>query len=140
MNVEKMKAAMEAICAEQGWELANFYAINGDKLDCSGQAFVVVNAALAEYQTASQKYTFASGVGLPGRVWAGDKTEWCPNVQNLDPTKYARLQLAKDMGIKACLGVPYKQDGKFYGVMEFFSTEEKASDEGAAAAALREFD
>lgn len=34
----------------------------------------------------------------------------------------------KELGIKTSLGVPYKQDGIFMGVMEFFDIEERQCD------------
>ena len=42
------------------------------------------------YQSESTDYPFKKGAGLPGRVWESMGHEWCPNVQKLDPAKYAR--------------------------------------------------
>jgi two-component system sensor histidine kinase/response regulator len=128
MEISKLISTMESICSQHGWPLGNFYILRNDNLDCSGQEFCLKNPFLGSYQRESQKYTFQIGVGLPGRVWQNLNYEWVDNVQNLDGSKYARLGLAKELGVKACLGVPYKQNGTFMGVMEFFDINEKKCD------------
>lgn len=128
MDSSKLKSTMESICSQYGWPLGNFYMLADDKLDCAGQEFCLKNPDLGTYQTESQKYTFQKGVGLPGRVWQNLNYEWVDNVQNLDGSKYARLELAKELVVKTSLGVPYKQNGIFMGVMEFFDIEERQCD------------
>ena len=80
---------------------------------------------MTNFQKDSTEYVFKKGHGLPGRVWESLTHEWCPNVQKLDPSKYARRQLAIDCGVKACCGVAHIEDEVFMGVMEFFLFEQK---------------
>jgi hypothetical protein len=62
------------------------------------------------------------------------------NVQNLDGSKFARLELAKELGVKTSLGVPYKQNGTFMGVMEFFDIKEKKCDSSMVEDIMRKCD
>ena len=71
--------------------------VEGDK--------IVVDAAASSGPAAwidgSCGVTFTKGQGLSGRAWAaGGAVEFAPNVQVLDPSKYGRLDLAKQLGIK----------------------------------------
>lgn len=120
---------LQKICDDQGWELANFFALDGDRLTSKGQPFVVKNPALTSFQHKSLEVTFEEGKGLVGRVWAGGEHEWCMDVRTLDPTKYKRQGIAKDCGVSTCVGVPFYKGGNFVGVAEFFSTQTKPEDE-----------
>ncbi|GJQ59512.1 MAG: hypothetical protein D8M57_09565 [Candidatus Scalindua sp. AMX11] len=121
MDSAKMLSTMEGICNQHGWHLGVFYLLEDDRLNCAGQETCIKNPHLRAYQEECKKYKFKKGVGVPGRVWQNQNYEWVNNVQNLDVSEYPRAAPAKTMGIKASLGVPYKQDGNFMGVMEFFN-------------------
>jgi hypothetical protein len=53
---------------------------------------------------------------------ANHEPEWCDDVSKLPEDKYHRKQLAKDTGIKACVGIPFPLP-KPTGIMEFFLTK-----------------
>ncbi|MGI8425210.1 MAG: GAF domain-containing protein, partial [Actinomycetota bacterium] len=76
---------------------------------------------LADFSAMSQGMTFASGVGLPGRVWASGQSAWIPDVQE-DPN-FPRLPAARKVGLHGAFCFPLPAAGGLIGVMEFFSAE-----------------
>ena len=126
--IGSIKGTLEAICKKHNFALGNYYAVKGDEVTCAGQDFYIADAKMSKFQSESTKYPFKKGSGLPGRVWDSKGHEWCSNVQKLDPSKYARRQLAIDTGVKACIGVAHTEGGVVKGIMEFFLFDEKAED------------
>ena len=71
--------------------------VDGDKIVVDAAA----SSGLLDIVARETGVTFTKGQGLPGRAWAaGGTVEFAPNVQALDPSKYGRLDLAKQLGIK----------------------------------------
>lgn len=124
--MDNLASTIESLCKSCNFVIGNYYIMSGDQVTCKSQPFFIngTGDGLTAFQDKSQGFPFGKGKGLPGRVWASNGHEWCPNVQNLPSDKYARKQLAIDNGIKACLGVAHTEGGTFKGVMEFFLTTE----------------
>jgi len=60
---------------------------------------------LNEYGEYSTRFSFAFGVGLPGRVFATGKHSWERHVDDQDPTLFKRCGGAKVYGIKTGFGI-----------------------------------
>ncbi|MEO5958468.1 MAG: response regulator [Opitutaceae bacterium] len=69
-----------------------------------------------EFATESRHLAFASGQGLPGRVWASGQTEWCRD--RINP-----------VGLPEWIGFPIKLRHEVVGVMGFFSRKMIRRDE-----------
>ncbi len=115
-------------CKASGCCFSNFYKVDGDKLTCAGTDFWE-DACCKGFKAASEGFTFTSGTGLPGRVWASQGQEVCANVQTLDPSKFARMDKAKEFGLKGAVGI-----WKNGGVYEFFSEKELTEADAKALA------
>jgi hypothetical protein len=61
---------------------------------------------MQEYGEYSVNFSFASGVGLPGRVYASGEPSWECQINEADPKAFARVGGAKVYGIKTGLGIP----------------------------------
>ena len=85
----------------------------------------------AEFVAASRWTTFAPGVGLPGRVWAGDELLWIADTAG-DPN-FPRLRVAAAEGLRAGFGVPIRLDGQVVGVLEFLSRRVREPDQESLA-------
>ena len=70
--------------------------------------------------------TFASGVGLPGRVLASGEPFWITNVAN--DGNFPRLELARAADLHAAFGFPIKDSKGVVGVMEFLAREVRPPD------------
>lgn len=63
-------------------------------------------ANLHEYGEYSTKFSFPSGVGLPGRVYATGKSSWECRLDLQDPKIFERAGGAKVYGVKTGVGIP----------------------------------
>lgn len=72
-------------------------------------------------------HTFATGVGLPGRVWATGSPAWISDVR-LDHN-FRRQAAAQAAGLRSGFGFPILSAGAISGVMEFFSETVQSPDQ-----------
>lgn len=84
--------------------------------------------ALDAFLRQSLVTTFASGVGLPGRVLASGEPDWITNV--VVDGNFPRLELAREAGLHAAFGFPIKGSHGVLGVIEFFTREVRPPDTG----------
>jgi signal transduction histidine kinase len=72
-----------------------------------------------EFGHVSKEFTFAPGIGLPGRVWASAQATWIPDV--VADRNFLRAPLAAQEGLHSGVGLPVTVRGEVIGVMGFFS-------------------
>jgi len=82
---------------------------------------------VAEFVEITINSTFASGVGLPGRVWASGKPAWITDV--LKDANFPRLRTAAAAGLHAAFGFPIVIRDRVHGVMEFLSRQPRPLDD-----------
>jgi bHLH-MYC and R2R3-MYB transcription factors N-terminal len=61
---------------------------------------------LCEYGAYSTNFSFAPGVGLPGRVYTSGQPTWERKVNEADPTRFERAGGAQVYGVKTAIGIP----------------------------------
>jgi hypothetical protein len=83
-------------------ELRLFHAGHATRSDLDPALFCQMH----EYGEYSVKFSFASGVGLPGRVYATGEPSWECQIDEADPTLFVRAGGAKVYGIKTGLAIP----------------------------------
>lgn len=71
----------------------------------------------------TRKTTFSSGVGLPGRVWAGAKPVWIPDV--VHDIDFLRAPIAAEEGLYVACAFPIFGGSEILAVIEFFSRNMK---------------
>ncbi|MDP8965695.1 MAG: HAMP domain-containing histidine kinase, partial [Cyanobacteriota bacterium] len=84
---------------------------------------------LERFRSASTTLTFAPGMGLPGRVWLSKQPEWRRDVSAESNEVYLRSQLAKEVGLKAGLGIPILTTDGVLAVLVFYMFESQDQDE-----------
>jgi hypothetical protein len=83
-------------------ELRLFHAGHATRSDLDPALFCQMH----EYGEYSVKFSFAPGVGLPGRVYATGVPSWECQIDKADPRLFERAGGAKVYGIKTALGIP----------------------------------
>lgn len=83
-------------------ELRLFHAGHASRSDLDPALFCQMH----EYGEYSVKFSFASGVGLPGRVYATGEPSWECQIDEADPKLFVRAGGAKVYGIKTGLAIP----------------------------------
>jgi PAS domain S-box-containing protein len=71
------------------------------------------------FETRTKEFLFASGEGLPGRVWATGEPLWIPNLA--DDNNFPRAAFALREGLQSACGLPILAGSEVCGVLEFFS-------------------
>ncbi len=101
-----LTVALQKICQFTGWSFGEAWIPSFNSQNLTYSCSWYSNQKLAEFSNASKKITFAADVGLPGRVWASKQPEWIEDVSIAGNNIFLRASLAKQVGIKAGLGVP----------------------------------
>jgi PAS domain S-box-containing protein len=112
---------LRAVSENLGWDVGFVWMPNGDRsaLSCL-QSWHEPDLLVAEFEQASCSRTFASGEGLPGRVWASSQPAWILDV-TADPVAFARAASAAKYGLHSAVASPLVVGEKSLGVIEFFT-------------------
>ncbi len=111
---------LQAICESLEWDLGEFWSVDQQAavLRCvetwNSPAF-----AVPEFEAKTRQITFASGVGLPGRVWASGSPLWMTDV--VEDFHFLRAEIAAQVGLQGAFGFPIKSGSETLGVITFFS-------------------
>ena len=131
-EAETLRAAttgiLQAICESLGWEYGALWSVDrhAGVLRCE-DAWHVPAASFTGFAASSRRMTFATGIGLPGRVWASGAPVWVPDV--LNDANFPRAASAAQDGLHAALGVPVCAGNDVLGVMEFFARQIRVPDD-----------
>ncbi len=112
---------LREICEAASWPLAQVWMPrrnSGDELLELGPVSYASHPTMGEQlRTASARFTFARGEGLPGRAWAQQSAVWTPDI-SADPA-FRRGLIAKRLGLKCGLALPIITGGQLFAVVGF---------------------
>ncbi len=119
---------LHKICDATGWAYGDVWApsLNGHHLVCL-RAWHSPSVELENFKQKSTRFTFAPGVGFPGRIWSSGKPAWILDVTQ--DTNFPRASIARECGLKAGTGVPILNNDEVVAVMSFFIFERREKDE-----------
>ncbi|OCR02224.1 histidine kinase [Oscillatoriales cyanobacterium USR001] len=110
-------------CTTIGWDFAEAWIpTEGENsvLICS-EGWYASDLNLEEFRRFSKRFTFAKGVGLPGKIWLSAQPEWIEDIsKDRTPVFVDRIGIATKMGLKACFGVPIRTSGQILAILIFF--------------------
>jgi signal transduction histidine kinase/integral membrane sensor domain MASE1/CheY-like chemotaxis protein len=117
---------LERICHALEWPYGGLWMVDRDtdRLRCA--ATWTTASAFDEFARVSRSQRFASGVGLPGRVWATGREAWVEDVQ-LD-TNFPRADDARAAGFRGGFAFPIRLGDQTIGVIECFNRTVLAPD------------
>ncbi|OAI49359.1 hypothetical protein AYO44_06405 [Planctomycetaceae bacterium SCGC AG-212-F19] len=128
-NAESALAiTLQQVCAATGWALGEAWVptADGRYLACS-PAWHCRAPGLDAYRQASLPLRFAPGEGLPGRVWASQRSLWIQDVRR-DP-QFLRAEAATAAGLRAAFAIPVLARGEVLAVIGFFAAEARCEDQ-----------
>ena len=119
---------LEAICKTLDWEHGALWMVDREAalLRCV-ETWHPPEVRFPNFEAASRQHSFPPGIGLPGRVWAGGKPAWIPDVTQ--DSNFPRAPVADKEGLHAAFALPILLGPEVLGVMEFFSREIREPDE-----------
>ena len=110
------------------WDVGGLWYVDADAnvLRCS-DVWYAPGVNVHAFIDATQRGAFASGMGLPGRVWSSRKAFWIPDVVVDD--NFPRAAEAAEGGLHSAFAFPIILGSEVTGVMEFFSRGIHAPDD-----------
>ena len=127
-----LEMALGEICQRTGWEVGEAWVpVEDRQIICRGwHCCAPMGASLQSFREITLAQYFEPGEGLPGRVWQSGEAEWLQDVSRLETSIFKRNALAKEVGLKAALGIPIQNQGQVLAVLVFFMTAPRAEDGG----------
>lgn len=118
--VEATTTILKAVCETAGWELGAVWVVDSaaDVLRCV-DIWHAQPLEMAEFEKATKAAAFASGIGLPGRVWSSGQPAWITDVTQ--DSNFPRVKMARSAGLHAAFAFPILSGNEVTGVIEFFS-------------------
>jgi len=117
-----LNMVLKSICEATGLAYGEAWLPNADGTEVTiSPACYISDDRLWPFRTISEPYTFAKGVGLPGRVLASGKPLWIDDVTT-DPS-YLRASQAQEAGLRAGFGIPVITRKGLAAILVFYCTE-----------------
>jgi PAS domain S-box-containing protein len=125
-----LEVALQKVGETTGWSFGEAWIprTDGSVLECSS-AWYGDTSKLERFRAISEQLTFPPNSGLPGRVWVSKKPEWCPDVSAESEHVYLRAHIAREVGLKAGLGIPIIADDTVLSVLVFYMFESHDEDQ-----------
>jgi two-component system, cell cycle sensor histidine kinase and response regulator CckA len=113
---------LEAIGTPFGWKIGALWTLDagGDRMRCVG-IWTEPDFQPLRFISVTEETTFASGEGLPGRVWETGRPAWISDVTV--ESNFPRGPVAARDGLHAAFAFPVVAGDTVLGVAEFFSPE-----------------
>jgi PAS domain S-box-containing protein len=126
---DAMPAILRAVGENLGWDLGALW--EADRHAAVLHCVAVWHAGtwdVPEPERLRQHMTYASGVGLPGHVWAGGQPAWLADAGTEAPPAPGTAVVAPE-GVHGACAVPIRGRGETLGVLGFFSRAVRGPDE-----------
>ena len=123
---------LQRICVTFDWEVGAMWIADAESAVLRCLKVWPPQETEGRFEAVCYQSTFASGIGLPGRVWKSLKPAWIQDV--IKDENFPRARVASAEGLHAAFAFPIVSGEKFLGVMEFFSHEIREPDESVLAA------
>ena len=124
---EALHRILRAICQTFPWDWAAFWRFDAktNALQWSG-IWHSPSIQMEEFAQACQAFSFASGVGLPGRAWASGQPAWIPDV--IQDQNFPRAAVAARVGLHGACALPIRRGEEPAGVIELLSRKVEPPD------------
>ncbi|HEY3129902.1 MAG TPA: GAF domain-containing protein, partial [Acidobacteriota bacterium] len=113
---------LQAVCESLQWDLGAIWRIDHNaNLLRPFEVWHHPSRQFPKFEADSRQRTFASGIGLPGRVWANRSAVWIADVTR--DANFPRAAVAAKEALHAAFGFPIVRRDEVLGIIEFFSHE-----------------
>ncbi len=117
-----LEIALTKICEFTGWNYGEVWTPSADEqiLICSPAWYSSIQG-LEEFRECSEKISFPTGIGFPGRVWEHQRPEWIWDISLETETHFLRKYPALECGLRSGLAIPISADNSVVAIMAFFT-------------------
>jgi PAS domain S-box-containing protein len=125
---EALPKVLQAIGTNLDWDLGIFWRVDrqANVLRCL-TVWQAASVKADEFIEVTWRQTFASGEGLPGRVWAGGEALWTRDV--VGDATFLRADAAAKAELPSAFGFAVRVGGEVEGVIELYSSRPQEPDE-----------
>ncbi|QLE46925.1 response regulator [Nostoc sp. C057] len=128
---EAMPQILQGICESLEWDLSEIWMVNQRaNLLSLLNSWYKMSSGMQEFEILSQQTTFASGIGLPGRVWDSAEPVWIVDV--VKDKDFIRSRIAVQAELHGAFGFPIHSGKNILGVITCFSHEIQQPDQDLA--------
>ncbi len=127
---DALQRCVDEVCEDTGWPIGHVYlpSEDGHSLESSPIWHIKEEKGPEEeFKRVTERTSFETGVGLPGRIWESGKAAWIVDV-NEDPN-FPRAKVCRALGVISAFGFPIKIQDQLVAVLEFFTGERLDPDE-----------
>jgi PAS domain S-box-containing protein len=126
---EALPKILQAIGENLGWQAGVLWAVNRRRAVLRPRAiWHAESTELGDFEAVTREMTLPRGAALPGRVWLEGKPQWVGNLVDDASASAVRLKALRG-DLHGMLGFPIRSNRRVIGVVEFFSSEERAPDD-----------
>ena len=110
---------LEALADQLGWDTAEFWVVEGDRLRTAG-VWATPELDLGAFERTTLELTLGRGDPLPGLAWGEEAPVWIED--GLAERPFVRQTVATEQGLNAAFAVPIRHpDEGIVGVLAFFA-------------------
>ncbi len=127
---DTIRLVIRKVCELLEWDFGAVWTVDSKDARLLRPLMIWQQSSLHTYEfgIATQKSVFASGEGLPGRVWGNRKASWIENI--LTDGNFPRAEVARANCLNSAFAFPIQFQSEFLGVVEFYSREIRQPDQG----------
>jgi PAS domain S-box-containing protein len=129
---EAIPRLLKALCEGVGWDVGEYWGVDEAAGFLRwGSIWHAPSVGVEALEALSRSTTFAHGVGLPGRAWAGRESIWVDDV--LEDRRFLRAAAAAASGLHNAVAIPIVNGRGVTGVLVFFGREVRSPDKALLA-------
>ncbi|MEW6493362.1 MAG: response regulator [Cyanobacteriota bacterium] len=119
-----LEATLTEVCEKIGWEFGEFWLPNSQATVFElGTGWYASNQRFEEFRRKSKPITFATNREFLRQICVRQESSWLTDVSIEPGDVFQRNQLAREVGLKACWGVPIVFKGQVLAVLMFLKQE-----------------
>ena len=124
-----LAVALRQVCQNTGWDYGEAWIPNSDETLLQwSTAWHSGHNQLEEFRSCREKYTFAPGIGVAGRVWVTKKPEWYRDISSEPHNIIPCAPVLKEYKLKVALGIPIMAGDRVLSVLVFLMFADREED------------
>ncbi|NEP11487.1 MAG: PAS domain S-box protein [Symploca sp. SIO2C1] len=125
-----LEATLCQVCEKIGWDFGEFWIPNQETTVLEyGPGWYARDESFEEFRHKSELLRFSTNKGILRQIWLSKQPYWFTDV-SVEPCRvFLRSQFAKEIGLKACLGVPIILNEQVLAILVFFKREASPREE-----------
>ena len=119
-----LEATLCQVCEKIGWDFGEVWIPNEETTVLEyGPGWYAKDQSFEQFRRKSELLRFSTHKGIPRQIWLSQQPYWFADVSAQPCQVFLRSQFAKEVGLKACFGVPIIFKEQVLAILVFFKRE-----------------